>query len=379
MEKSRVPEEVQMERRLERCRMVKIKKSSQDQMTPIERKKAIEKGEHFDRFPAVPFMSEFKCEFCGITPYEFWHQSEKMVEAELLPFNRYGYDRMVIGPNTRGIAEALGGRFVYPEKGAPYMEAPFLQEYAQLEAMEPVDAFQSSRIHVFAQAAEILAEEAGEIVPMEMSIGGPFTIAANLRGVETLLRDCRKFPEEVHKLLRLITASQKSCIDLAAVYGFGIAMADPVANPGLIGPKMYEAFVFPYTKELTDYAAERTGKKVSLHMCGKTNSIWRYFAQYQLNEVSLDNIVDLALAAEELGKYVPIAGNVDPVGIILNGSREEIRQSVAECIRQGSKSVKGYTLATGCDIPETTPRNRLISLWRLSEKYQEKRIKRVNL
>lgn len=335
--------------------MVKIKQSSQDQMTPVERRRAIENGEPVDRLPAVPFMSEFKCEFCGITPYELWHQPEKMVEAELLPFNRYGYDRIVIGPNTRGVVEALGGRFVYPKKGVPYMDDPFLREYAQLENLEPVDAFQSTRIHAFAQAAEILAEEAGEIVPVEMSVGGPFTIAANLRGVETLLRDCRKYPEEVHRLLRLITTSQKSCIDLAAVYGFGVAMADPVANPELIGPKMYEAFVFPYTKELTDYAVERTGQKVSLHMCGKTNRIWRYFAQYQLNEVSLDNLVDLALAADELGSQVPIAGNVDPVGVVFHGSRAEIWQSVAECIRQGSKAAKGYTLATGCDIPEITP------------------------
>ena len=58
---------------------------------------------------------------------------------------------------------------------------------------------------------------------------------------------------------------------------------------------------------------EKTGKKVSLHMCGATYSIWKYIEQYQLNEISLDNIVDLDRAARELGGKVPIAGNVDPV------------------------------------------------------------------
>ena len=89
-------------------------------------------------------------------------------------------------------------------------------------------------------------------------------------------------------------------------------MADPVANPALIGPKMYEKFVFPYTKELTDYAYEKTGHKVSLHMCGDTRSIWKYLGQYQLNELSLDNIIDIKQAADEIGSEVPIAGNVDP-------------------------------------------------------------------
>lgn len=339
--------------------MIDLTLPSCDQMTPLERKRACETGGQVDRLPAVPFMSEFKCAFSGITPRELWHDPVKMVEAEILPFNRYGHDRMVIGPNTRGIAEALGASFVYPASGAPYLKTPCLQSYAQLDAMEPVDPFQNPRIQVFAQAAELLAGQAADIVPVEMSIGGPFTIAANLRGVETLLRDCRKHPEDLHRLMRLVTESQKGCIDLAAVYGFGIAMAEPVANPGLLGPRMYESFVFPYTKELTDYAAEKTGKKVSLHMCGKTDRIWTYLSRYQLNEVSLDNIVDLALAAEELGSLVPIAGNVDPVGAILNGSRDHIRRSVLACIRQGSRAAKGYTLATGCDIPEMTAPEKL--------------------
>ena len=66
----------------------------------------------------------------------------------------------------------------------------------------------------------------------------------------------------------LLWIPKRAVFDAFAQYGVGIAMADPVANPALIGPKLYEKFVFPYTKELTDYALERTGKKVSLHMCG---------------------------------------------------------------------------------------------------------------
>ena len=81
-----------------------------------------------------------------------------------------------------------------------------------------------------------------------------------------------------------------------------IAMADPVANPALIGPRMYEKFIYPYTKELTDYALKKTGRKVSLHMCGSTYSIWKYLRQYELNELSLDNIIDLERAVEELGE-----------------------------------------------------------------------------
>lgn len=333
---------------------MKIEKNAKDLMTPIERKKAIQKGERADRVMAMPFTSEFKCYLSGISVRDFWFDVKKMAQAERIVFNRYGYDRIVIGPNTRGIVEALGGKFIYPENGVPYADAPMISDYKKLDEMEPVEAKRDSRIAVFIEEAKILSEEAQGIVPIEASIGGPFTITSSLRGVEKLLRDCRKYGEEVHRLMRIVTDSQKSCIDMATQYGLGIAMADPGANPALIGPKMYEKFVFPYTKELTDYAYEKTGHKVSLHMCGDTRSIWKYLGQYQLNELSLDNIIDIKQAADEIGSEVPIAGNVDPVSIVMKGTKEEIFADVKRCVEIGSKAKKGYTLATGCDIPETT-------------------------
>ncbi len=115
------------------------RKHPADEMTPLERKKAMDEGRDFDRYPAVPFMSEFQCYFSGISVWDFWHDSQKMAEAALLPFNYYGYDRIVIGPNTRGIAEVLGGTFVCPVNGVPYAGEPFLQSYEQLNVMELVE------------------------------------------------------------------------------------------------------------------------------------------------------------------------------------------------------------------------------------------------
>ena len=343
--------------------------NTKDQMTPMERKKALEKGKEVDRVPCVPFMSEIKCRLSGSSIYDFWHDSQSMVQTEIMVFNRFGQDRIIIGPNSRGITDALGATAVYPEKGVPYMEGVFLKDYGQLDGMEAVDAVKNERIRTFEEAALMLQEKIKERIPAEMSIGGPFTIASNLRGVENLLKDCRKQEENVHRLLRLVTDSEKSCIDAAAKAGMGIAMADPVANPALIGPKFYEKFVFPYTKELTAYVKEKTGKKVSLHMCGNTYKIWKYLIQYDLNELSVDNIIDMARAAEELGPYIPVAGNVDPVDVIMNGTVKEITEDAHRCIREGLKSEKGFTLASGCDIPNMTDFEKIDALMEAARTY----------
>lgn len=326
---------------------MRAEKHFADEMTPIERKYAYENHLEYDRIPCVPFIGNMRCVIGGMSQEEYWSRAENMVKAELLSYQRFGFDRLGIGPNTRGISDALAIQL--PEQGNIVLD-----DYSKLDHMEAVKAQSNPEIKRFLDAAEMLAASAGEIVPIETSIGGPFTIASFLRGIEVLLRDCRKNPEEVHRLLRVIVDSQKSCIDAFAPYEVGIAMADPVANPALIGPRLYEKFVFPYTKEITDYAVEKTGKKVSLHMCGETYSIWKYIAQYQLNEISLDNIVDLERAAKELGKEVPIAGNVDPVQSMLNGTKEEIFADVKTCIAYGRQAEKGFHLTTGCDIPDGT-------------------------
>ena len=263
-------------------------------------------------------------------------------------YNRFKPDRIVTGPNTRGIAEALGAAFEYPDSGVPYAGEPLLTCASDVYKLKQVQDFSE-----YETAAKILRSLLPWWTRTEMSIGGPFTIASMLTGTEKLLRACRKDSAAVHHMLKVITNTQKKCIDIAAKCDCGIAMADPVANPELIGPRMYEEFVFPYTMELAEYTIETSGKRVSMHMCGRTYSIWTYLQQYPLGELSLDNCIDISRAADELGQYVRIAGNVDPVGVILNGKREEIDNAVRECIRAGGRASKGFTLATGCDVPET--------------------------
>ena len=227
-------------------------------MTPLERKREIEAGRDVDRLPCVPFMGELKCKYSGVSVWDFSHNPEKMAEAELKVFQMFGYDRIVIGPNTRGISEALGAEFGYPEQGVPFAERAMIESWDILNSMEPVRAKQNDRMKIFEVEADMLMDSLGDIVPLEMSIGGPFTIASILRGIELLLRDCRKEQESVHSLLRMITDSQKSCIDLAAEYGYGIAMADPVANPALIGPRMYKGMeITTGGQRIHDYKALR--------------------------------------------------------------------------------------------------------------------------
>ena len=336
---------------------MKAEPNRRDKMTPHERRRAM------DRIPVIPFIGEISGRLTGTSSREYWHDAGKMVEAEIAAFNRLGHDELSLGPNTCGILEALGGNVVYPEEGMPYFEGRYLTDYRMLDAMEPVCPEQSKRLLFFREALERMKEAADGIVDVAPSIGGPFTIAANLRGVEFFLRDLRKEPEQVNRLLRLVTDSMKNCVDMIAPYADGLRMADPVASPALISPKYFRELVYPYLVEIMEYADEKIGQKPSLHICGNTRKVWNYFREMPIRAISLDNIVDLEEAKQELGDRVTIVGNIPPVECLLQGSEEELRKEIRREIQKAEGSPKGYISASGCDVPYQTD-FAMLDIWR---------------
>jgi len=49
-----------------------------------------------------------------------------------------------------------------------------------------------------------------------------------------------------------------------------------------------------------------------------------------------------------------LIGNVDPVGVMLNGSADEVANAVRKLLDEMS-DVENFMLSTGCDLPYETP------------------------
>lgn len=323
-----------------------------DQMTPLERAKAIEEGRPYDRLPCVPFLGEISAHLIGCMNIREYENNPKLIaEGEIASFERYGLDGIGAGPNSMGLAAALGANVIYPEDSIPFMGSAGIVGDDALNALEPVNPQTNPYIKGAMEALEMLTEAADGISGVGSSLGGPFTVCAFLVGTDTLLKDCLKKPERVHRLMRIVTDSIKNCVDAIAPLGVGFGFADPVASGSLISPKMYEKFVFGYMKELCTYIYEKTGAKPSLHMCGNTVSIWKYIKQLDICSLSIDNVVDLSLAGSELGEHFSIVGNVPPVDVIMLGTKEDIFASVKDCVEKGRDIKMGYTIAPGCNIP----------------------------
>jgi uroporphyrinogen-III decarboxylase len=68
--------------------------------------------------------------------------------------------------------------------------------------------------------------------------------------------------------------------------------------------------------------------------------------------VDLDSLSPLHEAREKMGPDQVLAGNIDPVRVLRNGTPEAVTEAIAACHRQAGAR---YIVAAGCEVPRGTP------------------------
>lgn len=227
-------------------------------MTSRERTVAALSGQPYDRIPVLLLMSDYAARTIGVTVGEYQTSAALLAAGQLKAWREYGMDLINIGPGLTGIAEAVGSRLAFPDNTA-YVIDYALKEKRDLDRLSVPDPQADGRLPLFLEATGIVLKEVGNQVPVSLTTAGPFTTAANIRGTEHFLRDLRRDPDFIHRLLRFAT---DSIIPFArAVIGMGarIGLAEPVASGTLISPAQFREFALPYLKELIAVIAEVAG------------------------------------------------------------------------------------------------------------------------
>ena len=72
-----------------------------------------------------------------------------------------------------------------------------------------------------------------------------------------------------------------------------------------------------------------------------------------------DGFEDLEQLKKDVGHRMAISGNVPPVEVMVNGSIDDVIESVKTCLIKGSDSPCGYTLAIGGQLGYGTPKENI--------------------
>lgn len=323
-------------------------------MSSKERTIAALTGKPYDRIPVNLLISDHAARVIGVSVGDYNNSAKLLAQGQIAAWRKYGADLVNTGPGLSGIPEALGSTIAFPDS-TPYVADYVVKTEADLDRLKIPDPEKDGRLPLFLEAAAIVNREVGDQVPLSMTVAGPFTTAANIRGTEKFLRDLHKNPAFAHRLLRLATESIVRFSEKAVQVGARPGLADPTASATMISPRQFREFALPYLKETVQRITAFAGSAPSLHICGNTTKIWDDMADTGVGVLSLDDIIDIEEAKKRVGDRVALLGNIRPTAVMYLGTPDDVRDNVRECLAKTWDSPKGYILGLGCGLPIDTP------------------------
>ena len=340
-------------------------------MTSIERVRSVIRGEPVDRLPAQPMSMMFSAKHAGIPFIDYTKDGRKMAEAQLKFVEDYGLDCLLTCSDpAREVIDIAGDASVdwFTDQGpAINEERAALTDKLQLRTYKVPDPLGGGRMHDRVKGIEIMREKAGPGMSIVGWIEGPLALAAELRGLNTIMLDFGDDPEFVHDLLRF-SADVAIAYAPAQIAAGADTMGMSDAAAGLIGPTLYEEFVWAEQKRVYD-TIKKNHPDVLLrqHMCGRIDRLYPKMAELPVDIYEIDFPANLELAREQLGPNRTLAGKVSTITDLLEGTPEMVYEACRRCHETCGKY---FIVGAGCEISPLTPPENLRAMIRYAQDHK---------
>lgn len=333
-----------------------------DKMTDFERITAYGRGEEVDHIPMTLSIGENQAGWYGYTLSEFRNSADVQVDVDRRAMEDFGCGtikaRTLLYPPAVG--KAFGSEFASPKNGGEYITGHILKDYSQLDELH-FDPYTSPGLpEKINNAKEIIAITEGKCRVM-CSVVGPLSGALGIREPGLLMRDIKKNPEQLHRLLSIVVDSQLKWLEcnLKEFGKIGLTIFDPASSGDMVSPAVYREFVKPHMQDMLKGIKERYGRIPSMGVMGDTHGIWNDIAEMGVPSFLVDGKIDLSELKNTVGDRMAIAGNIPPVDVMLRGSIDDVIEAVKQSLIKGSDNPCGYTLSIGGPPPKGIPKENM--------------------
>jgi MtaA/CmuA family methyltransferase len=320
-----------------------------------------------DRLPLMPITMMFACAQTGARYRDYCTDYRVMVEAQIRTAETFGFDYVNSMSDPAREAADCGAVVEYfdHQPVALIEDQALLADKTRLASLKIPDPLGGGRMHNSLKGLALYKERVGKDKIIEGWIEGPIAEGADLRGINTLMMDFFDDPPFVRDLfafvieleLRFAREQLKAGAD---VIGVGDAAAS------LVGPDIYDEFVWPYEKKLVD-GIHALGGKVRLHICGNTRRILEGMGKLGCDIVDLDSMAPISEARQKMGPQAILLGNLNPVAVLRNGDPAGVTAAIAECHHQAGPR---FIVGAGCEVPRDTPPENLRALCAYAHTHQ---------
>ena len=327
-------------------------------------------GKMPDRVPVIPQVTYTTAQLTGVGLVEALQSPEKTAEALLAGQRELGYDAIYVGweSSFNLLAEAMGCTMRFPEDSVPQVAEHVVKSPEDVDKLELPDPHNSGRLPIHMDMVNIVKDAVKGEIPLFAYTPGPFTLAGQLAGVNSLMVATIRNPQFVNNLIAVaFKASERYALANIQAGVDVVVTADPTASGSLISPKTFETYAAPHQQALVD-AITQAGAIASLHICGKTTAMLELMAGTGTSILELDHLVKLTEAKTRVGNDVILMGNLNPTELLLTGTPEAVETAARECIEAVGQDGQ-YILSSGCEVPPLTPLANIRAMVTAAKKY----------
>ena len=319
-------------------------------MNSLERYINMVEGREVDIVPRLPILMGFAADFIGSDYGAFASDYRVLVDANIRCAEAFGIDQMNTMSDPYRETQGFGAEIIYVKDGVPRCVRPPFEDVLELGSIKRPDPLTATRMRDRIDAVREYKRRVGGQYSIMGWVEGPAAEAADLRGLENFLCDLIEEPELTGELMDI-------CVDVAIDFA-RIQIEDGADTIGIgdaicsqMSVKMYRDLVLPREQRLVS-AIRAMGAYVRLHICGNITHLLPFIAGLDVNIVDIDWMVDMRHAREMLGPRKVLAGNLDPAGVILRGTPDDIRNRFRDIYAQVGNA---FMVNAGCEIPPGTP------------------------
>ena len=212
-----------------------------------------------DRVPVCAQMHEFAMKEIGAKPLDFYTTPEMLVTGTLEVQQKYGIDVPVLDYDVYNIeAEAIGQEIIFSDDHMPDVDRtkPLIRDRDDLKKIRTPDFDAEGRFVQVIEMNRLFRQVIGGQIEVALSFCAPFSLAANIRGIEQLIMDMYTDPSFARSLFDGVVEDllapwilrlKKEFPDATAICGNDATSSIPIVNLDILSE-----WVVPYVLRLRE-------------------------------------------------------------------------------------------------------------------------------
>ena len=311
------------------------------------------------KIPFTPVIYEHAARFVGRSPWDVSRDPELMFEGHRRAYLEYHHQVIAVAIDIYNLeAEAYGAKVEASTADAiPAIHHPLLSSVEEGIALKPFDPDRDGRIAMLISVAQRLKREFPD-ADVRLPVGGPFSIAFNLRGINDLCMDAACCPEELAKMLMRLAENQAGLCKAVAKAGLDVAFFESAAAPPILSPAQFHELEMPALRRVLEIASDAVGHPVPCISGGNTYPVLDDILSTGTNYLVCNVETNQKAFVERVSRthpHVKIRVNLDP-GVVACHDAQRIYRAIDHVLDiAGGRT--NCVMGTGAMPLETPPGN----------------------